>query len=116
MSHSPAPKGQKLKVDPKAQKAVDLKTTFADLKLSETTIAALDKIGFQHPTPIQEKTIPLLLEGKDVIGQARTGTGKTASFGLPIVETYDPNGKHIQALILAPTRELASQIVEEMEK
>jgi ATP-dependent RNA helicase DeaD len=95
---------------------VDLKTTFADLKLSPATIAALDRIGFQHPTPIQERTIPLLLEGKDVIGQARTGTGKTAAFGLPIIETYDPKAKHVQALILAPTRELALQITEELEK
>ncbi len=114
-SHSPAPKGR-LKVDPTLQKAVDLKLSFADLKLSATTIAALDKIGFQHPTPIQEKTIPLLLEGKDVIGQARTGTGKTAAFGLPIIETYDPALPHVQALILAPTRELALQITEEIER
>ena len=115
MPPSPSSK-TRLKVDPKQQKAVDLKATFADLKLSATTIAALDKIGFQHPTPIQERTIPLLLQGKDVIGQARTGTGKTAAFGLPIIETYDPKARHVQGLILAPTRELASQIVEEMEK
>jgi ATP-dependent RNA helicase DeaD len=115
MSHSPQ-KDVRLKVDPTRQKAVDLKATFADLKLSPTTLAALDKLGFQHPTPIQEKTIPLLLEGKDVIGQARTGTGKTASFGLPIIETYKPDVQHVQALILAPTRELALQITEEMER
>ena len=102
MSHSP--NQPKMKVDPTQTKAVDLKTSFADLKLSETSIAALDRIGFKHPTPIQEKTIPLLLEGKDVIGQARTGTGKTAAFGLPIIETYDPRLSHVQALILAPTR------------
>ncbi|HET6399384.1 MAG TPA: DEAD/DEAH box helicase, partial [Candidatus Thermoplasmatota archaeon] len=104
----------KMKVAPEAQKVVDLKMTFADLKLSSKTIEALDRIGFQHPTPIQEKTIPLLLDGKDVIGQARTGSGKTAAFGLPIIETYDPEAKHVQALILAPTRELALQIQEEM--
>jgi ATP-dependent RNA helicase DeaD len=113
---STTPKDAKLKVDPTRQKAVDLKLTFADLKLSPTTLAALDKLGFEHPTPIQEKTIPLLLEGKDVIGQARTGTGKTASFGLPIIETYKPEVTHVQALILAPTRELALQITEEMER
>ncbi|MEA3191178.1 MAG: ATP-dependent helicase DeaD [Thermoplasmata archaeon] len=107
-------KSPKLKLSAQAQKVVDLKATFADLKLSPTTIAALDKLGFAHPTPIQEKTIPLLLEGHDVIGQARTGTGKTASFGLPIIETYDPAAKHVQALILAPTRELALQIHDEM--
>ncbi len=112
--HSPSK--PPLKVDPTKQKDVDLKTTFADVKLSATTIAALDAIGFEHPTPMQEKTIPLLLLGKDVIGQARTGTGKTAAFGLPIIETYDPAAKNVQALILAPTRELALQITEELEK
>src|SRR5688572_6084733 len=115
MSHPPK-KEQRLKVDPTLQKAVDLKTSFADLKLSEKTIEALDKIGFQHPTPIQEKTIPMLLEGKDVIGQARTGTGKTAAFGLPIIERYDPALTNVQALVLAPTRELALQITEELER
>ncbi len=115
-SHAPIPKGMKLKLDPSHQKMVDLKATFADLKLSPATIAALDRIGFQHPTPIQEKTIPLLLQGVDVIGQARTGTGKTAAFGLPIIETYDPKLTHVQALILAPTRELALQITDELEK
>jgi ATP-dependent RNA helicase DeaD len=114
MSHPP--KATALKVDPKLQKAVDLKATFADLKLSAPTIAALDRIGFAHPTPIQERTIPLLLKGVDVIGQARTGTGKTAAFGLPIIETYDPALPHVQALILAPTRELALQITDELER
>src|SRR5690348_3767998 len=109
MTHSPThPASQpRMKIDPKAQKAVDLKMTFADLKLSPTTLAALDRVGFEHPTPIQERTIPLLLKGVDVIGQARTGTGKTAAFGLPIIETYDPKLTHVQSLILAPTRELA---------
>jgi ATP-dependent RNA helicase DeaD len=116
MSSHPPQKDVQLKVDPTRQKAVDLKASFADLKLSATTVAALDRLGFEHPTPIQEKTIPLLLEGKDVIGQARTGTGKTAAFGLPIIETYKPDVKHVQALILAPTRELALQITEEMER
>ncbi|MEK6985202.1 MAG: DEAD/DEAH box helicase [Candidatus Thermoplasmatota archaeon] len=113
-SHSPNKPA--LKVDPTKQKSVDLKVTFADLKLSATTIAALDAVGFEHPTPIQEKTIPLLLQGKDVIGQARTGTGKTAAFGLPIIERYDPAAKNVQALILAPTRELALQITDELER
>ncbi len=93
---------------------VDLKATFADLKLSKQTLDALDAIGFEHPTPIQEKTIPHLMAGRDVIGQARTGTGKTAAFGLPIIETYDAAIDHPQALILAPTRELAMQIEEEI--
>lgn len=105
-----------LKGDVTKQKVVDLKLTFADLKLSSLTLDALDAIGFEHPTPIQERTIPLLLEGRDVIGQARTGTGKTASFGLPIIERYNPDERHVQALILAPTRELAIQINEELER
>ncbi len=96
--------------------SVDLATTFADLKLSQTTLDALDEMGFEHPTLIQEKTIPLLLSGKDVIGQARTGSGKTAAFGLPIIETYKTDDMHPQALVLAPTRELASQIKEEMDR
>ncbi len=101
---------------PKQAPAVDLKATFRDLPLSAKTLAALDKMGFEHPTPIQEKTIPTALQGKDIIGQARTGTGKTAAFGLPIIETYDPQLANVQALILAPTRELAIQIYEEMDR
>jgi ATP-dependent RNA helicase DeaD len=118
MTHSPThpDRAAHPKVDPAHQKIVDLKVTFDDLKLSATTLNALDEIGFEHPTPIQEKTIPLLLRGRDVIGQARTGTGKTAAFGLPIIETYNPEAKHVQALILAPTRELALQITEELER
>ncbi|MBI5598980.1 MAG: DEAD/DEAH box helicase, partial [Deltaproteobacteria bacterium] len=73
-------------------------------------------MGFEVPTPIQEKTIPALLTGRDVIGQAQTGTGKTAAFGIPIVERVDRAGHGVQALILAPTRELAIQAAEEMNK
>src|SRR3989338_5911274 len=87
---------------------------FSEFGLSDEVLKAISSIGFEEPTPIQEKTIPLLLQGKDVIGQARTGTGKTAAFGLPIIETYKPELKHVQALILAPTRELALQITEEL--
>ncbi len=98
------------------QPAVDLKATFADLKLSKTTLDALDAMGFEHPTPIQENTIPLAMDGKDVIGQARTGTGKTAAFGIPFVENYNQDDPHVQGLVLAPTRELALQIYEEMQR
>ncbi|MBI1912780.1 MAG: DEAD/DEAH box helicase [Deltaproteobacteria bacterium] len=73
-------------------------------------------MGFEEPTPIQEKTIPVLLSGKDVIGQAQTGTGKTAAFGIPIIEKVDRSVHGVQALILAPTRELAIQAAEEMNK
>ncbi|BBE30270.1 RNA helicase [Tepiditoga spiralis] len=88
---------------------------FEDLGLSETTLKALKKKGFEEPTPIQEKTIPVLLKGEvDLIGQAQTGTGKTAAFGLPLIEKLTPGAKHVQALILAPTRELAVQVAEEI--
>src|SRR5581483_785150 len=88
-------------------------TTFQSFGLRPTTMAALAKKGYKQPTPIQELAIPILLQGDDIIGQAQTGTGKTAAFGLPIVEDTRP-GRVIQTLILAPTRELANQIVGEL--
>ncbi len=103
-------------MQPQEKPAVDLKATFDDLPLSQTMLAALDRMGFVHPTPIQEKAIPIVLKGTDVIGQARTGTGKTAAFGIPFIETFDPEATHIQGLVLAPTRELAIQIGEEVER
>lgn len=88
---------------------------FAELGLSAQTIAALEKKGFEEPTQIQKECIPLLLkEQMDVVGQAQTGTGKTAAFGLPILEIVDPDDRAVQALILAPTRELAVQVAEEI--
>lgn len=88
---------------------------FRALGLSEEILDALEKKGYESPTPIQEQTIPLLLNGNlDVVGQAQTGTGKTAAFGLPILERFDPTQKSIQALVLAPTRELAIQVAEEI--
>lgn len=90
--------------------------SFADLGLSDETLEAVRQKGFTHPTPIQAACIPLLLKNKqDVIGQAQTGTGKTATFGLPILEIVDPDEREVQALILAPTRELAVQDAEEIE-
>jgi ATP-dependent RNA helicase DeaD len=90
-------------------------TTFSDLGLQETTLQALEKKGFLHPTPIQALTIPIFLQtDKDIIGKAQTGTGKTAAFALPLLEQLDENSKHVQALILAPTRELALQVAEEI--
>lgn len=77
---------------------------------------AVEKAGFETPSPIQEQTIPLALEGKDVIGQAQTGTGKTAAFGLPTLNKIDTNNQAIQSLIIAPTRELAVQSQEELFK
>jgi ATP-dependent RNA helicase DeaD len=77
---------------------------------------ALGEMGFVNPTEIQERVIPPLLDGKDVIGQAQTGTGKTAAFGIPLVEGIDENLPYPQAIVLAPTRELAQQIGEELRK
>jgi ATP-dependent RNA helicase DeaD len=87
-------------------------TTFADLGLSETTLAALQDVGYESPSPIQEQAIPPMLEGRDVIGQAQTGSGKTAAFGLPIVEHVDPADRDVQALVLTPTRELCIQVTQ----
>ena len=87
-------------------------TTFADLGLAEDILAALKDVGYESPSPIQEQAIPVLLEGRDVIGQAQTGTGKTAAFGLPMIEFVDPDDPDVQALVLTPTRELCIQVTE----
>jgi len=87
---------------------------FTELNLSEAILAAVEKAGFVEPSPIQELTIPLALEGKDVIGQAQTGTGKTAAFGLPTLDKIDTSRNLVQALVIAPTRELAVQGQEEL--
>ncbi len=85
-------------------------TTFNDLGLHPQVVEAVLERGYETPTPIQEGVIPLLLEGKDIIGQAQTGTGKTAAFSLPLLHNIDPGSGHVQALVLAPTRELAMQV------
>jgi ATP-dependent RNA helicase DeaD len=87
-------------------------TTFEDLQLSEGMLATVADLGYEAPTPIQEQTIRHLIEGRDVIAQAQTGTGKTAAFAIPIVECVDQQNKSTQALVLAPTRELAVQVAE----
>jgi ATP-dependent RNA helicase DeaD len=89
---------------------------FANLGLSKKLVAALDKSGYKTPTPIQAQTIPSLLAGRDVLGQAQTGTGKTAAFALPILDRIDTKQKRPQVLVLAPTRELAIQVAESFEK
>jgi ATP-dependent RNA helicase DeaD len=86
--------------------------TFAELGLTENTLQALRDVGYESPSPIQEEAIPPLLEGRDVIGQAQTGTGKTAAFGLPIVQYIDPTEQEVQALVLTPTRELCIQVTQ----
>ena len=83
--------------------------TFADLGLVEPLVRILSTLGYETPTPIQERAIPSLLEGKDVVGLAQTGTGKTAAFALPILQRIDPTNRKTQAIVLAPTRELALQ-------
>jgi ATP-dependent RNA helicase DeaD len=88
---------------------------FARLGLSPDMIKALKNRGFEEPTPIQKKIIPLLLEdNRDLVGQAQTGTGKTAAFGIPILERLKPSSKNVEALVLVPTRELAIQVSEEI--
>jgi ATP-dependent RNA helicase DeaD len=86
--------------------------SFEGLGLRPEIVETLVKLGYEVPTPIQERTIPLLLSGKDLIGQAQTGTGKTAAFALPILQTIDLGKRSTQALVLTPTRELAMQVAE----
>lgn len=89
--------------------------TFRELGLSEPVLNAISSIGFEHPSPIQAATIPTLLEGRDVVGLAQTGTGKTAAFALPILSRIQPGAYKPQALVLSPTRELAIQVAEAFE-
>jgi ATP-dependent RNA helicase DeaD len=89
---------------------------FKDLKLSREMQKAIADMGFEEATPIQSQSIPFMLEGKDVIGQAQTGTGKTAAFGIAAIERIDPKNLAVQAVILCPTRELAIQVSEELKK
>lgn len=91
----------------------DTETTFKDFGLSPEVLQGIEDMGFSHPTWIQAHMIPLALEGEDIIGQAKTGTGKTAAFGLPLLSVMDPKIA-IQALILTPTRELAAQVAGEL--
>jgi ATP-dependent RNA helicase DeaD len=86
--------------------------SFSELGLSEATLAAIRDVGYESPSPIQVQAIPPLLEGRDVIGQAQTGSGKTAAFGLPILEYVDPEEHAVQALVLTPTRELCIQVTQ----
>ncbi len=91
-------------------------TAFNQLALSKPILKVLDDVGYEIPSPIQAQTIPLMLEGKDVVGQAQTGTGKTAAFALPILTKLDLKQKNPQVLVLTPTRELAIQVAEAFQK
>jgi ATP-dependent RNA helicase DeaD len=89
---------------------------FNDLPLSKDVLRGIEALGFENPSPIQAQSIMPLLEGRDVIGQAQTGTGKTAAFGIPMVESVDISDNRVQGLVLAPTRELAVQIAEHISR
>ncbi|MCB8817745.1 DEAD/DEAH box helicase [Desulfosporosinus shakirovi] len=90
--------------------------TFGDIQLSKPILQALSEMGFEEPSPIQKEAIPVALDGVDLIGQAQTGTGKTAAFGIPITEKVNSKFQAVQALIVTPTRELAIQVAEEIAK
>lgn len=91
-------------------------TTFNELGLSKPVIQSLTNMGFEEATPIQERTIPIALEGRDLIGQAHTGTGKTAAFGIPMIERFSEGLEQVQGLVITPTRELAVQVAEELNR
>jgi ATP-dependent RNA helicase DeaD len=109
-----APAVAKPVAEPSPRRAGDLPispaSSFDELRLRPATRAAVAAMGISVPTPIQAQAIPVMLEGRDVVGQARTGSGKTLAFGLPIVERCDPTVRGVQALVLVPTRELAIQV------
>ncbi len=89
---------------------------FADLGLPQPLLQSLSELGYEKPSPIQAASIPILMEGRDLLGQAQTGTGKTAAFALPMLTNLDPKKKHPQLLVLAPTRELAIQVAEAFQR
>lgn len=91
-------------------------TKFEDLNLSPQILRAVEEMGFEEMSPIQAKAIPVVLEGRDIVGQAQTGTGKTAAFGIPLLQNVDPKERAVQALVLCPTRELAIQVADEFRK
>ena len=85
---------------------------FRDLGLPPELLRAVEELGYEQPTPIQAEAIPPLLQGRDLLGQAQTGTGKTAAFALPLLASLDLDVKAVQAIVLTPTRELAMQVAE----
>src|SRR5699024_9904074 len=89
---------------------------FNELNISEQVLRAVEEMGFEEVTPIQAETIPQGLEGKDIIGQAQTGTGKTAAFGIPMIEQFTQEVRGVQGLVIAPTRELAIQVAAEINR
>ncbi|MBE5825516.1 MAG: DEAD/DEAH box helicase [Butyrivibrio sp.] len=101
-----------IEVTDKAKENVEVR--YEDSGLDERIIRAVSEMGFEVMSPIQKAAIPVMMEGKDIIGQAQTGTGKTAAFGIPILEKVDPESKHLQAVVLCPTRELAMQAADDI--
>src|SRR5208337_1369165 len=91
-------------------------TRFQDLSLGDLTLKAIINMGFEEATPIQEQAIPAALKGRDVLGQAQTGTGKTAAFGIPMIESIKAGSEEIQGIVITPTRELAVQVAEELNR
>ena len=89
-------------------------TAFSELQLDSRILRAVEEMGFEEATPIQAQAIPVQMEGRDIVGQAQTGTGKTAAFGIPLLQKIDPKNKKIQAIALCPTRELAIQVAGEI--
>ena len=89
---------------------------YEDAGIDGRILRAVRELGFEHMTPIQEQAIPLFMTGRDIIGQAQTGTGKTAAFGIPILQKINPENRSLQAVILCPTRELAMQAADELRK
>ena len=89
---------------------------FEDSGLDERIIRAVKEMGYESMSPIQQQAIPAVLQGKDIIGQAQTGTGKTAAFGIPVLQMIEPEKKGVQCIVLCPTRELAIQAAEEIRK
>ena len=87
---------------------------FDELDLEPKILRGVTEMGFEEATPIQTKAIPLIMKGGDVLGQAQTGTGKTAAFGIPLLQKIDISNKHLQAIVLCPTRELAIQVADEL--
>ena len=95
---------------------MEINQTFSSLGIDEDVLSAIEDLGYTEPTPIQAQSIEKLMKGFDLIGQSQTGTGKTAAFGIPLIELIDPEDRRMQAVVLCPTRELCIQVTEELRK
>lgn len=99
-----------------AQERFTMSLSFEDFTLRQETMAAIEDLGYEVPTPVQEEAIPKLMKGYDLIGQSQTGTGKTCAFGIPLIELIDPDDRSLQGVVLCPTRELCMQVSDELHK